>query len=227
MARARSASSRRSCATRAEPAPEAPGRLAPALAAQAGAWPPPPCSCSSSPRAVVAPLDRAPRPAGGEHPPPAGAAGVDGGRQRRAPAGHRPGRARSARRASIYGGRVSLVVGVAAVLISATIGVLLGLAAGYFGGRIDWTIMTLVNVMLTFPVRAPGAGGHRGARAEPRQHDPRARRGGLADLRAGRAGRDAGHPRARVRAGRPRARHEPRAASSSARSSRTSCRRSW
>jgi peptide/nickel transport system permease protein len=51
----------------------------------------------------------------------------------------------------IYGGRVSLVVGVAAVLISATIGVLLGLSAGYFGGNTDWTIMTLINVMLTFP----------------------------------------------------------------------------
>jgi peptide/nickel transport system permease protein len=51
----------------------------------------------------------------------------------------------------IYGGRVSLVVGVAAVVISASIGVLLGLGAGYFGGRVDWTIMTLVNIMLTFP----------------------------------------------------------------------------
>jgi ABC-type dipeptide/oligopeptide/nickel transport system permease subunit len=51
----------------------------------------------------------------------------------------------------IYGGRVSLVVGTAAVLVSSTIGVLLGLAAGYFAGRVDWTIMTLVNVMLTFP----------------------------------------------------------------------------
>jgi peptide/nickel transport system permease protein len=51
----------------------------------------------------------------------------------------------------IYGGRVSLVVGVAAVLMSATIGVLLGLSAGYFGGNVDWTIMTVVNVMLTFP----------------------------------------------------------------------------
>jgi ABC-type dipeptide/oligopeptide/nickel transport system permease subunit len=51
----------------------------------------------------------------------------------------------------IYGGRVSLVIGVTAVLISSTIGVLLGLAAGYFAGRIDWTIMTLINVMLTFP----------------------------------------------------------------------------
>jgi len=51
----------------------------------------------------------------------------------------------------IYGGRVSLVVGVAAVLISASLGVLLGLSGGYFGGRADWTIMTLVNIMLTFP----------------------------------------------------------------------------
>jgi ABC-type dipeptide/oligopeptide/nickel transport system permease subunit len=51
----------------------------------------------------------------------------------------------------IYGGRVSLVVGVAAVLISASLGVLLGLSGGYFGGRVDWTIMTLVNIMLTFP----------------------------------------------------------------------------
>ena len=51
----------------------------------------------------------------------------------------------------IYGGRVSLVIGVAAVILSATIGVLLGLGAGYVGGATDWTIMTIINVMLTFP----------------------------------------------------------------------------
>jgi ABC-type dipeptide/oligopeptide/nickel transport system permease subunit len=51
----------------------------------------------------------------------------------------------------VYGGRVSLLVGVMAVLVSATLGVLLGLAAGYFGEATDWAIMTLVNVMLTFP----------------------------------------------------------------------------
>jgi peptide/nickel transport system permease protein len=51
----------------------------------------------------------------------------------------------------IYGGRVSLVIGVAAVILSSTIGVLLGLGAGYVGGGTDWTIMTIVNVMLTFP----------------------------------------------------------------------------
>jgi ABC-type dipeptide/oligopeptide/nickel transport system permease subunit len=44
----------------------------------------------------------------------------------------------------IYGGRVSLVIGVAAVILSASIGVLLGRGT-------DWTIMTIINVMLTFP----------------------------------------------------------------------------
>src|SRR5207247_2703817 len=51
----------------------------------------------------------------------------------------------------IWGGRISLVVGVMAVLLSATIGVLLGLGAGYFAGEVDWIIMTVINVMLTFP----------------------------------------------------------------------------
>jgi len=51
----------------------------------------------------------------------------------------------------IWGGRVSLLVGMSAVLLSTTIGVLFGLAAGYFVGRVDWSIMTLINVMLTFP----------------------------------------------------------------------------
>jgi peptide/nickel transport system permease protein len=51
----------------------------------------------------------------------------------------------------LFGGRVSLVVGITAVLISATIGVLGGLAAGYFGAQVDWIITTLINVMLTFP----------------------------------------------------------------------------
>ena len=51
----------------------------------------------------------------------------------------------------IWGGRVSLVVGVTAVLLSSTIGILFGLTAGYFGARLDWSIMTFINVMLTFP----------------------------------------------------------------------------
>jgi ABC-type dipeptide/oligopeptide/nickel transport system permease subunit len=51
----------------------------------------------------------------------------------------------------IYGGRVSLVVGVGAVLLASTLGVLLGLGAGYSGGGVDAAIMTLLNVMLSFP----------------------------------------------------------------------------
>ncbi len=51
----------------------------------------------------------------------------------------------------VWGARVSLEVGVFAVLISATIGVLAGLCAGYFGGGVDAVISTVVNVMLTFP----------------------------------------------------------------------------
>jgi peptide/nickel transport system permease protein len=51
----------------------------------------------------------------------------------------------------IWGGRVSLLVGVTAVMISASLGVLLGLGAGYAGGRTDTIIMTVLNVMLSFP----------------------------------------------------------------------------
>jgi ABC-type dipeptide/oligopeptide/nickel transport system permease subunit len=51
----------------------------------------------------------------------------------------------------IYGGRASLVISVISVLLAASIGVPLGLSAGYFGGRLDWTIMTIINVVLTFP----------------------------------------------------------------------------
>jgi peptide/nickel transport system permease protein len=51
----------------------------------------------------------------------------------------------------IYGGRISLAVGVSAVLISASLGVLLGLGAGYAGGFTDTAIMTVINIMLTFP----------------------------------------------------------------------------
>src|SRR5260370_13376364 len=52
----------------------------------------------------------------------------------------------------IYGGRVSLLIGVAAVLVSSTIGVLLGLAAGYLGSRTDRITLTALNLTLTFPI---------------------------------------------------------------------------
>jgi peptide/nickel transport system permease protein len=51
----------------------------------------------------------------------------------------------------IYGGRIALSVGLLATLVSASIGITLGMAAGYFGGKIDLVVSTLVNVMMTFP----------------------------------------------------------------------------
>ena len=53
--------------------------------------------------------------------------------------------------AVIYGARISLVVGVAAVLLSAVIGVTLGLIAGFVGGWVDTLLMRLCDVMLSFP----------------------------------------------------------------------------
>ncbi|MBQ4133026.1 MAG: ABC transporter permease [Desulfovibrionaceae bacterium] len=51
----------------------------------------------------------------------------------------------------LYAGRVSLWVGFVAVGISIFIGLILGLAAGYFGGLVDELIMRLTDIMLCFP----------------------------------------------------------------------------
>jgi len=51
----------------------------------------------------------------------------------------------------IHGARISLVVGVSAVLISGILGVLLGLLAGYYGGRLDALLMRVADVQLAFP----------------------------------------------------------------------------
>ncbi len=51
----------------------------------------------------------------------------------------------------IYGSRISLVVGFAAVLIGGAIGGLLGLISGYVGGIVDEIIMLLVDGQLAFP----------------------------------------------------------------------------
>jgi peptide/nickel transport system permease protein len=53
--------------------------------------------------------------------------------------------------AILYGLRVSLMIGFGAVALAATIGVSLGLVAGYFGGRVDAAIMRLGDVILSFP----------------------------------------------------------------------------
>ena len=53
--------------------------------------------------------------------------------------------------AIMYGARISLGVGVAAVLFSMVLGVGLGLASGYVGGRLDAFIMRVADVQLSFP----------------------------------------------------------------------------
>jgi ABC-type dipeptide/oligopeptide/nickel transport system permease subunit len=51
----------------------------------------------------------------------------------------------------IHGSRISLVVGICAVGVSMAIGVALGLISGFLGGRVDSTVMALVDIMLAFP----------------------------------------------------------------------------
>ncbi|WP_423598026.1 ABC transporter permease [Roseateles sp. MS654] len=53
--------------------------------------------------------------------------------------------------AIMYGARISLLVGVASVILSMLIGVGLGLLAGFVGGRVDAFIMRICDVMLSFP----------------------------------------------------------------------------
>ena len=51
----------------------------------------------------------------------------------------------------IHGARISLMVGVAAVMVSLLIGVTAGLVSGFFGGKIDTVIGTVVDITLSFP----------------------------------------------------------------------------
>ncbi len=51
----------------------------------------------------------------------------------------------------IWGARVSLSVGLVAASISVTIGTLIGLTSGYSGGKIDFWLMRLTDVVMTIP----------------------------------------------------------------------------
>ena len=51
----------------------------------------------------------------------------------------------------IWGSRVSLKVGFVAVGIAISIGILVGSAAGFYGGRVDSILMRFVDIMLAFP----------------------------------------------------------------------------
>ncbi|WP_018860237.1 ABC transporter permease [Rhizobium sp. 42MFCr.1] len=51
----------------------------------------------------------------------------------------------------LYGARISLVVGIVPSFISLMIGAVLGVVSGYYGGRVDFMIMRLADMMIAFP----------------------------------------------------------------------------
>lgn len=51
----------------------------------------------------------------------------------------------------LYGARISLLVGICAIAVGGTIGIVAGLVSGYFGGWIDDVIMRLGDIQLAFP----------------------------------------------------------------------------
>lgn len=53
--------------------------------------------------------------------------------------------------AIVYGSQVSLVIGLLGTLMASAIGIVLGLASGYFGGKVDALIMRIADVQLSFP----------------------------------------------------------------------------
>jgi peptide/nickel transport system permease protein len=52
----------------------------------------------------------------------------------------------------IYGARISLLIGLAVMVISGLIGSTLGLVAGYFGGRVDTVVTFFITVRLAMPL---------------------------------------------------------------------------
>ncbi|MEY4637340.1 MAG: hypothetical protein RJA55_3138 [Acidobacteriota bacterium] len=51
----------------------------------------------------------------------------------------------------LYGARISLLVGLAAIMVGGTLGTLAGLVSGYFGGWVDDVTMRLGDMQLAFP----------------------------------------------------------------------------
>jgi oligopeptide transport system permease protein len=52
---------------------------------------------------------------------------------------------------TLYGGRISLMVGIVATTVSLLIGVTYGAVAGYFGGRVDNVMMRIVDILYALP----------------------------------------------------------------------------
>jgi peptide/nickel transport system permease protein len=52
----------------------------------------------------------------------------------------------------IHGTRISILVGVSSVVLALFVGVPFGMIAGYYGGRVDTTVMRLMDLILAFPI---------------------------------------------------------------------------
>ncbi len=52
---------------------------------------------------------------------------------------------------TIYGGQISLIIGLFAALVEVIVGVLVGALAGYFGGRVDDVLMRITEAILIIP----------------------------------------------------------------------------
>jgi peptide/nickel transport system permease protein len=52
----------------------------------------------------------------------------------------------------VYGSRTALLVGFTASIVGSTIGLVLGVASAYFGGRVDQTIQRLMDIIISFPL---------------------------------------------------------------------------
>ena len=51
----------------------------------------------------------------------------------------------------IYGARISLGTGLLIVILSGAVGTFLGLLGGYYGNKVDWFVMRLVDILMAFP----------------------------------------------------------------------------
>ena len=62
----------------------------------------------------------------------------------------------------LYGARISLIIGIASTVIALVIGSVIGILAGWYGGRLDIVIMQTMDMLLAFPslILGPDSGRH-------------------------------------------------------------------
>ena len=106
----------------------------------------------------------------------------------------------------LYGGRIDLAIAFGATIVTLVGGTIIGLVAGYLGGRWDSLLMRIVDLFFAVPVPGAGHRDHRDARAEHLQHVRGDLDHQLGGLRADHARPDRRGQEAAVRAGRPRPR---------------------